>query len=190
MDNFFKQSFEQKQLIPLYFSRHLVLFRGRRKSSQKLAKRRTYVWGGGGLGRLRKASFKKKKKKLSSSQTTGAGGALRALMQIAWSSIERRPTLRYTITLPSKWLTHTVALTSCRCRVCRVPVPVQPMSPATVFFFFFASSEKSKSVLPFLSRTLKPGLRFLFVSGGREGGWEWNLRSSFRKLLRTFATAP
>ena len=25
---------------------------------------------------------------------------------------------------------------------------------------------------------------------GEGGGWEWNLRSSFRKLLRTFATAP
>ena len=40
------------------------ILRGRRKSSQKLAKRRTYVWGGGGggLDRLRKASFKKEKK--------------------------------------------------------------------------------------------------------------------------------
>ena len=33
--------------------------RGRCKTSQKLAKRRAFVWGGGGLDRLRKASFKK-----------------------------------------------------------------------------------------------------------------------------------
>ena len=39
-----------------------TLVRGRRKSSQKLAKRRTCVWGGGGLDHFRKASFKKKKK--------------------------------------------------------------------------------------------------------------------------------
>ena len=32
--------------------------RGRLKSSQKLAKRRAFVWGGGALDRLRKASFK------------------------------------------------------------------------------------------------------------------------------------
>ena len=65
------------------------ILRGRRKSSQKLAKRRTYVWGGGGLDRLRKASFKKKKKKkLSSTQTTG-GALRRALMQIAWSQIKK-----------------------------------------------------------------------------------------------------
>ena len=35
--------------------------RSRRKSSQKLAKRRAFVWEGGGLDRFRKASFKKKK---------------------------------------------------------------------------------------------------------------------------------
>ena len=56
-----------------------------------------------------------------------------------------------------------------------------------VHSFFFASSEKSKSVLPFLSRMLKPGLRFLFVSGGREGveNETYVLRfASFCELLR------
>ena len=46
------------------FSKQKLTFRGRRKSSQKLAKRRTCVWGGGGLDRFRKASFKKKKNQL------------------------------------------------------------------------------------------------------------------------------
>ena len=58
---------------PSFFRHHTntptsyATVRGRRKSSQKLAKRRTFVWGGGGggggLDRFRKASFKKKKKK-------------------------------------------------------------------------------------------------------------------------------
>ena len=61
--------------------------RGRRKSSQKLAKRRAFIWEGGGLDRFRKASFKKKK---------WAARGLRAplgLLQIDSNSIERR-TLR------------------------------------------------------------------------------------------------
>ena len=56
-----------------------------------------------------------------------------------------------------------------------------------------AKKKKWPTTLKRAGRTCKPVLRFPFVSRGREGGgggWEWNLRSSFRKLLRTFATAP
>ena len=73
--------------------------KGRRKSSQKLAKRRTCVWGEGVSTVIAKQASKKKKKRAARRLRAG-----RKSIGPAWSSIKRRPLRRVWRTSPSNAL--------------------------------------------------------------------------------------
>ena len=183
----------------------IMTVRGRRKTLQKLAKRRAFVWGGGGLDRLRKASFKKKKKKMSCTRMVDyarcapPGPAANRVELDRAASLIKNSFLYIFVSFDTVILTLLIIS----------PSRLFLSSPAwfVIFHFFFQlgllfpknswvhsfflpSYGKSKSTLPFLGGTLKPVLRFPFVSGVRE---EVEIETNvirFASFLRTFATAP
>ena len=175
--------------------------RGRRKSSQKLAKRRTFIRGEGVSTVITKQASKKKKKEkknelrsdrpcCNSLRARSSGEPDRKNLEHCYSDyayyfsfqtlsfffcvVRDFPFFFNGLLFPNNSRVHSFFFCQALknqsqhsvCSVCCF------LTTPECTVFFLPSSEKSKSTLPSLCGTLKPVLRFPFVSGGREGGLE------------------